>query len=99
MVAETNHRADLAVEWLTDIWNETVALAESGVPVAGFCWYSLTDQVDWDTCLREANGTINSLGLVDLDRLRRPVAAVYESLAREVGRTGRPTAIVDGAAA
>jgi beta-glucosidase/6-phospho-beta-glucosidase/beta-galactosidase len=99
MVAETNHRADLAVAWLTDVWNETVALLESGVPVAGFCWYSLTDQVDWDTCLREANGTVNSLGLVDLDRVRRPVAAVYETLARDVGRTGRPAAIVEGAAA
>ncbi|HUQ79131.1 MAG TPA: family 1 glycosylhydrolase [Patescibacteria group bacterium] len=93
MLAETNHRTDLAVAWLTDVWNETVALADSGVPVAGFCWYSLTDQIDWDTCLREPNGTVNSLGLVDLGRVRRPVATLYEALARQVSSTGRAAAI------
>ena len=90
MLAETNTSSDLAVSWLEDTWNETVELAESGVPVAGYCWYSLTDQVDWDTCLREANGTVNSFGLVDLDRARRPVAALYERLARETRLTGVP---------
>jgi beta-glucosidase/6-phospho-beta-glucosidase/beta-galactosidase len=99
MLAETNMRTDQAVAWLEDTWNDTVALHESGVPVAGYCWYSLTDQVDWDTCLREANGTINSLGLVDLDRVRRPVAAVYERLARETVADGFPRAIVEGDAA
>lgn len=99
MLAETNHSTELAVAWLTDVWNETVALADSGVPVAGFCWYSLTDQVDWDTCMREANGTVNSLGLVDLGRVRRPVATLYEELARQVSLTGRAAAIaLQGAA-
>lgn len=93
MLAETNHQTELAIAWLTDVWNETVALAESGIPVAGFCWYSLTDQVDWDTCLREPNGTVNSFGLVDLGRSRRPVAALYETLARQVSLTGRAAAI------
>jgi beta-glucosidase/6-phospho-beta-glucosidase/beta-galactosidase len=88
MLAETNLTSDLAVGWLEETWNETVALAESGVPVAGYCWYSLTDQVDWDTCLREPNGTVNSLGLVDLDRARRPVARLYEELARATATTG-----------
>jgi len=88
MLAETNSTSDLAVGWLEETWNETVALAESGVPVAGYCWYSLTDQVDWDTCLREPNGTVNSLGLVDLDRARRPVARLYEELARATATTG-----------
>ena len=93
MLAETNRTAELAVPWLTDVWNETVALADSGVPVAGFCWYSLTDQVDWDTCMREANDRVNSLGLVDLDRERRPVSWLYEALARETASTGRADAI------
>jgi beta-glucosidase/6-phospho-beta-glucosidase/beta-galactosidase len=93
MLAETNTRSDLAVAWLTDVWNDTVALAESGVPVAGFCWYSLTDQVDWDSCLRQANGTVNSFGLVDLERRRRDVSVPYELVARDVAATGRPTAL------
>src|SRR4029078_8416757 len=96
MLAETNTRSELAIDWFEDTWNATAALAASGVPVAGYCWYSLTDQVDWDTCLREPNGTVNSLGLVALDRVRRPVAALYERLARETGSTGIPRPVVTG---
>jgi hypothetical protein len=28
----------------------------SGVPIVGFTWYSLTDQIDWDSALRGQNG-------------------------------------------
>ena len=31
------------------------------MPILGFTWYSLTDQIDWDTCLREDNGHVNPL--------------------------------------
>ena len=55
----------------------------SGVPIVGFTWYSLTDQVDWDTALRENNGTVNALGLYDLDRKIRPVGKVYKRLIRD----------------
>ena len=41
-------------------------LRQDGVPIMGFTWYSLTDQVDWDTALREDNGTVNECGLYDL---------------------------------
>ena len=51
-----------------------------GVPIVGFTWYSLTDQVDWDTALREHNGRVNPLGLYDLDRNIRPVGAAYKQL-------------------
>lgn len=94
-LAETNRTADEAVDWLTAIWNDAVGLAVDGLPIRGVCWYSLTDQVDWDTCLAEVNGRVNSLGLVDLDRRRRPVAALYERLARaaldgRIERIGEP---------
>ena len=46
----------------------------------GFTWYSLIDQVDWDTALRETNGTVNPLGLFDLDRKIRPVGEAYHKL-------------------
>jgi beta-glucosidase len=90
MLAETNATADAALDWLAETWNDTVALYDDRVPIVGYCWYSLTDQVDWDTCLREANGRVNSLGLVDLDRHRRPVAGLYEQLARATAASGRP---------
>jgi hypothetical protein len=51
-----------------------------GVPIVGFTWYSLTDQVDWDTALREDNGNVNPLGLYDLDRNIRAVGRAYKQL-------------------
>ena len=48
--------------------------------MVGFTWYSLTDQVDWDTALREENGRVNPLGLYDLDRNIRPVGKAYQQL-------------------
>ena len=53
-----------------------------GVPMVGFTWYSLTDQVDWDTALREENGHVNPLGLYDLDRKIRPVGRAYKQADR-----------------
>ena len=50
---------------------------------SGFTWYSLTDQVDWDTALREDNGNVNPLGLYDLDRKIRPVGSAYKELVQE----------------
>ena len=54
-----------------------------GIPVLGFTWYSLTDQVDWDTALREDNGNVNPLGLYDLDRNIRPVGKAFKELIAE----------------
>jgi hypothetical protein len=51
-----------------------------GIPTVGFTWYSLTDQVDWDTALREQNGNVNPLGLFDLDRKIRNVGKAYKQL-------------------
>ena len=53
-----------------------------GVPILGFTWYSLTDQIDWDTALREPNGRVNPRGLYDLDRNIRPVGTAYRELIR-----------------
>ena len=52
------------------------------MPIVGLTWYSLTDQVDWDTALREDNGRVNPLGLCDLDRNIRPVGEAYKKLIR-----------------
>ena len=60
-----------------------VRLRQDGIPICGFTWYSLTDQVDWDTALREDNGHVNPLGLVDLNRKLRPVGEAYRRLVAE----------------
>jgi hypothetical protein len=53
------------------------------VPIVGFTWYSLTDQVDWDVALRQNNQTVNPLGLYDLDRNIRPVGKAYKQLIKD----------------
>ena len=58
-------------------------LRNIGIPTVGFTWYSLTDQVDWDTALREQNGNVNPLGLFDLDRNIRNVGTAYKQLIRD----------------
>jgi beta-glucosidase/6-phospho-beta-glucosidase/beta-galactosidase len=76
---------DEAVRWLRKEWANVLSIRNSGVPVVGFTWYSLTDQVDWDSALREDNGTVNALGLFDLDRNIRPVGTAYRDLIRAWG--------------
>jgi beta-glucosidase/6-phospho-beta-glucosidase/beta-galactosidase len=83
MHTETNLKEPDAVPWLWKQWANIVRLKQDGVPVVGFTWYSLTDQVDWDTALREDNGRVNALGLVDLDRRIRPVGWEYQRLIRD----------------
>jgi beta-glucosidase len=84
MHTETNvkegPRGDEAVKWLWKEWSNVLRVRNSGVPMIGFTWYSLTDQVDWDTALREDNGTVNPLGLYDLNRNIRAVGRSYKQL-------------------
>ena len=84
MHTETNRwqgpAGDEAVDWLWKEWANVLLLRNGGVPVVGFTWYSLTDQVDWDIALRENRGTLNPMGLFDLDRRVRPVGEAYRRL-------------------
>lgn len=76
-----------AVKWLQKEWANVHRLKQDGVPIIGFTWYSLQDQVDWDTGLRENNGHVNPLGLCDLDRNINPVGHAYKKLISEWRRT------------
>lgn len=84
MHTETNliegPNGDEAVNWLWKQWANVLRVRNDGVPTVGFTWYSLTDQVDWDTALREQNGNVNPLGLYDLDRNIRAVGKAYKQL-------------------
>ncbi|MCA1817233.1 MAG: family 1 glycosylhydrolase [Acidobacteria bacterium] len=84
MHTETNLQdAERAPNWLWKEWANVHRLHQDGVPILGFTWYSLTDQVDWDTALREDAGRVNPLGLYDLDRKIRPVGEAYRTLIRQ----------------
>ena len=72
-----------AVDWLWKQWANVLRVRNDGVPIVGFTWYSLTDQVDWDSALRVKNGNVNPLGLYDLDRKIRPVGEAYKRLIQQ----------------
>ncbi|MFL5241848.1 MAG: family 1 glycosylhydrolase [Gemmataceae bacterium] len=72
-----------APAWLRKEWANVHRLKQDGVPVLGFTWYSLIDQIDWDSALREDQGHVNELGLYDLDRSIRPVGHSYKELINE----------------
>ena len=77
---------DQAPEWLWKQWVNVVGMRYDGVPVLGFTWYSLIDQVDWDVQLAEKRGTVNACGLYDMDRRPRKVAKDYRDLVAAFGR-------------
>lgn len=71
---------DEAVFWLWKEWANVLRVRNDGVPILGFTWYSITDQMDWDTALREVNNRVSPVGLYDLDRKIRPVGQAYKKL-------------------
>ncbi len=87
MHTETNivegPNGDEAVNWLWKEWANVLRVRNDGVPTVGFTWYSLTDQMDWDTALREQNNHVHPVGLYDLNRQIRPVGLCYRQLIRD----------------
>jgi beta-glucosidase/6-phospho-beta-glucosidase/beta-galactosidase len=87
MHTETNVLdAEKAPCWLWKQWVNILRMRRDGIPVLGFTWYSLIDQIDWDIELAEKKGTINPCGLYDLERNPRPVAQAYRDLLKEFGQ-------------
>jgi beta-glucosidase/6-phospho-beta-glucosidase/beta-galactosidase len=87
MHTETNvFNANEAPTWLWKQWANVLRIRKEGVPVLGFTWYSLIDQIDWETGLAEKKGTVNACGLFDLDRKPRLVADAYKLLLQEYGQ-------------
>lgn len=68
--------------WLWRQWHNVKLIQQAGVPVVGFTWYSITDQVDWDIAQSKPLGTVNPVGLFDLNRDPRPVGQAYKHLIR-----------------
>jgi beta-glucosidase len=79
---ETNRPSLHSVSWLEEQWRELMRLRSMGLPVRGFTWYSLTDQVDWQHGLRIERDDVYPVGLFDLNRRIRPVGKAYRELVR-----------------
>ena len=81
MHTETNKMdAAGAPRWLWRQWHNVQLLRQSGVPLVGFTWYSLTDQIDWSIAMSEALGIVYPVGLFDLNREARTVGLAYKHL-------------------
>jgi beta-glucosidase/6-phospho-beta-glucosidase/beta-galactosidase len=81
MHTETNKAdSDGAARWLWRQWHNVQLLAKAGVPLVGFTWYSLTDQIDWNIAMSEAMGFVDPVGLFDLNREPRIVGLAYKHL-------------------
>ncbi|HEV7255184.1 MAG TPA: family 1 glycosylhydrolase [Mesorhizobium sp.] len=84
MHTETNlvegPNGDEAVIWLWRQWANIMRVRANGIPIVGFTWYSLTDQIDWHVGLREELNHVHPVGLYDLDRKIRPVGRAYKQL-------------------
>jgi beta-glucosidase/6-phospho-beta-glucosidase/beta-galactosidase len=81
MHTETNKMdSEGAPRWLWRQWHNVQLLAQAGVPLVGFTWYSLTDQIDWNIALSEALGIVYPVGLFDLNREARTVGLAYMHL-------------------
>jgi beta-glucosidase/6-phospho-beta-glucosidase/beta-galactosidase len=86
MHTETNTPdADEAPNWLLRQWHNVELIRRDGVPVVGFTWYSLQDQVDWNVGLTKALGNVFPVGLYDLNREPRIVAQAYKHLIEMFG--------------
>ncbi|MFN8024719.1 MAG: family 1 glycosylhydrolase [Acidimicrobiales bacterium] len=83
-VAETSNLG-LAVDdgptWLARLTAAIDRMRADGLPVHGICWYSRGDQYDWHTMLTRPVLEVTEVGLFDVDRRPRAVAAAYAALA------------------
>ena len=85
-VAETSNLSlsvDDQIPWLLSLTHELHGLRDDGLPVRGLCWYSRGDQFDWQTDLVNPKGAVTEVGLFDVRRRARPVAAAFARLASQ----------------
>ncbi len=81
MLTETNTgKPEDGPEWLWKTWHNLSLLRSEGIPVIGYTWFSLQNQVDWDIQLREIRGNEVGNGLFRLDRTPNPVAQAFSDL-------------------
>ena len=86
LITETGCWGDLRVPWLKMIAEEVRAAVESGIPIAGVCFYPLVDMTEW----HERHWM--HFGFWDMEErggllCRKPFLPIHEALAAERART------------
>jgi beta-glucosidase/6-phospho-beta-glucosidase/beta-galactosidase len=88
-----------SARWLKQTWSQAHHLRHQGVPMIGFTWYSLTDQIDWDIQLVEIRGNVTPNGLCTLDRKLRDVGHLFSTIAHDNAHAqlilGVPTGLLE----
>lgn len=78
---------EASVNWLWKEWANALRVRNNGVPLVGFTWFPLIDQVGWSESgrldLDDPKDRINPVGLYDVERRRRPVGDAYRELIRD----------------
>ncbi|MDX2151857.1 MAG: family 1 glycosylhydrolase [Bryobacteraceae bacterium] len=71
-VGETNVRGTVTdrLTWLRHMEEQTAELAESGVPVEGFCWFPSIDSTDWCHLCARCTHSVDPQGIWWLDAER-----------------------------
>lgn len=69
MLSETNIRGFITdrQSWFVHMYKQCQIL-ESKIPFEGMCWYPFIDSTDWDTLITKANGNIDPVGIIWLDK-------------------------------
>jgi hypothetical protein len=78
---------EASVNWLWKEWANALRVRNNGVPLVGFTWFPLIDQVGWSESGRvdaaDPRDRINPVGLYDIHRRHRPVGDAYRQLIRD----------------
>lgn len=78
---------DDSVNWLWKQWANALRVRNNGVPLVGFTWFPLIDQIGWNEAGRMQPTArldeVNPVGLYDVDRNLRPVGEAYRQLIRD----------------
>jgi len=77
--------------WLDQTIEDCRRLREEGIPMLGFFWWPMVDQLDWDGALTHRIGKIHDVGIYNLERLpdgrlERKATPLVKQFARHIGK-------------
>ncbi|HEX8913187.1 MAG TPA: family 1 glycosylhydrolase, partial [Humisphaera sp.] len=86
--------------WLENTIDDCRRLREEGVPMLGYFWWPMVDQVDWDGALTHRVGKIHEVGVFKLVRqpdgtLKREPTPLVEQFARKVAAGDEAVGAID----
>jgi beta-glucosidase/6-phospho-beta-glucosidase/beta-galactosidase/glycosyltransferase involved in cell wall biosynthesis len=86
--------------WLDQTTDDCRRLREEGIPMLGYFWWPMIDQIDWDGALTHRVGKIHEVGLFSLHRqadgtLKRQPTPLVEQYARRVADADESVGVLE----